>query len=214
MKKTKNKIIAILLVSLMVMSSGMPAFASENNQDQILKISEYTQNRSTFIPLDENIKYIETLDGTLVAIEDLPSFATREEANEYINMIHSNLDSIDFSETNVINLNQRTTTGDALVAKRTVIVDVTGTVELRLFYRTSGDGNTGEITYCEAYTRIQGFTPGYSWTENLVYEEISSTGKDVYAYGTGTLNYSLLVEGGLEIINEVVNLEGTVPVIR
>lgn len=103
------------------------------------------------------------------------------------------------------------TTGDALVDSR----DLTfGTLQLRLSYGTSLNGNKGTITFHSPYTQHTGFTLGCVWNQSSIGSQILSSKKDVYAYCTGTMDYYFLVDGLIKLGSSPGNLSGTVGVIR
>ena len=108
----------------------------------------------------------------------------------------------------------RSTNGNATVDSERIGV-LGGTVTLKLRYGTSGNGNTGTITYTDPYTVTSGFNMGFTWTENSLGAEIMRDGKDVFCYADGVISaYINLESGATELYEREVNLEGTVAVIR
>lgn len=158
-----------------------------------------------------NAEYIRTSDGQMMKVDDLLCFSTQAEADEYINGLKDKLRTpVDHAAT--INFNSRATYGDALVSS--ITYNYLNTLALRLEYTTSGNANTGVVTYHKAYTTFTGFTLGIAWNEITCNSQITSSGKDIYATANGELAYYILVENLLELGREAVNLSGYCAVIR
>lgn len=152
----------------------------------------------------DGAEYVKTSNGTVFHVDELPKFDSREAANAYLNGMMSGIaNPIDHHAT--INFSSRATNGHALVKSINF-----GTNSLHLFvdYTTSGDGNTGRITYHNAYTSFVGFTLGTTWHELTCYSQVTSSGKDIYASASGELEYYLIVEGFIELGREFVGLDG------
>lgn len=84
-----------------------------------------------------------------------------------------------------------------------------GSVKLYANYGTSGDASTGIITYISPYTVFDGFSLGYDWVEKSCGYTISSNKKDAYIYASGQLDYYLIIEGGIKLYSEHINLGRT-----
>ena len=175
-----KKMLALVLSAVMIFAFSVPAFAQElstGSTENIITLPDCPVGERVRIPV-EDAGYIVNGAGQLIKISDLISFANQEEANSYIEMMENQL-SVTTQYNPTINLDARSTHGNALVASQDV--SFAGAIELRVAYTTSGNSNTGTITYHEAYTSFTGFTYGFEWEEKLCTSEITSSGKDVYA---------------------------------
>lgn len=152
--------------------------------------------------------YIKTYDGRIIPISSLLEFHSSEEASQFRNNLtySTNIFKRDFAE--ILPLE---TSGDVTVY--TLIVGG-GTIKLRVAYRTSGNANTGTIIYHNAYTTHTGITHSIAWEEKECYSQITSSGKDIYAYAAGEIVGYLLVDGFIEINRDRAVLEGTAFVVR
>lgn len=158
-----------------------------------------------------NAEYIRTSDGQMLKVDDLLCFATQAEADEYINGLKDKLRTpVDHAAT--ISFNARATYGDALVSS--ITYNYLNTLALRVEYTTSGDANTGVVTYHKAYTTFTGFTLGIAWNEITCNSQITSSGKDIYATAHGELAYYILIENLLELGREAVSLSGYCTAVR
>lgn len=184
-----RKYVSLLALVILVAFSTFPSYASE------------------FIANDGTKVEVKVIDR-----EDIPNgiipqtFNTEEEAIFYLNNIYDNMVLMQNS------IVPYSTTGDALVATRQV--GYTGSINLRVNYETTGNSNTGSISYVSPYTTFTGFNLGFGWTESDIGYRISNGGKDIYVYTNGTLDYYLLVDGLVKLYSKPVNLSGTVAVIH
>lgn len=136
-------------------------------------------------------------------------FDNDEDAVNYLNKVFASFTIINESKENLT----RATDGNATVATQRLGV-LGGSISLKLRYGTSGNGNTGTITYVDPYTTTSGITYSFVWREDNIGANIRSNGKDVYAYADGVIEAYLLVDGFLKLTETPVNLSGTVAVIR
>ncbi|HCX65238.1 MAG TPA: hypothetical protein DHN33_08525 [Eubacteriaceae bacterium] len=194
-----KKIFIVLMSAFLFLSLGSVAFAQGSEspaKSEIVKLPDCTEREMLRIPIGE-AKYVDDGTGKLIKISDLLSFETQEEATEFSETIESELNkSTQFNHATQIA--PKSTNGDVLVSKKSTI---TGSINLRVAYSTSGDNNTGNITYHNAYTTFTGFTPGFDWDESICYSQVKS-GKDIYAYTSGVLKYYLVVDGGINYYNQ------------
>lgn len=190
MKKGIKRLVSFVLLLTTIFSGT--AFASENKQ--ITK---------------DDLKIVSK--GQLPANVKPTTFNSDEEALQYLNKVFRDItiESSDVVTGPVI----LSTSGNATVATERIGV-VNGKIILKLRYTTSGNGNTGTITSLNPYTTTSGFTYSFNWREDNIGAEITSSGKDVYAYADGVIEYYLLVDGLLKFYERPVSLEGTVSVIR
>ena len=186
MKKIFGLLLSIALISNLMMGI---AFASEKITSEDLRQISASEIPDGVIPME---------------------FKTESDALAYLNEV--------FSISNTVkepaNALLRSTNGNATVDSERIGV-LGGTVTLKLRYGTSGNGNTGTITYTDPYTVTSGFNMGFTWTENSLGAEIMRDGKDVFCYADGVISaYINLESGATELYEREVNLEGTVAVIR
>lgn len=157
-------------------------------------------------------------DGSSIEVQvidksEIPSgiiiqeYTSEEEVLVYLNEVYDNMDL----KTSENQPNTFSTDGDAVVASRSV--GVSGTIKLRVSYGTTGNSNTGSISYVSPYTTFTGFTLGFGWTEEDIGYDIRN-GKDIYAHTDGTLDYYILVEGTVKLYSKPVSLSGSVAVIH
>ena len=202
-----KKLLALVLSVVMIFALAVPASAYElstGSTENIITLPDCPVGERVRIPVGD-AEYIVNGVGQLIKISDLVSFANQEEADSYIEMMKEQL-AVTTQYNPTINYNARATYGDALVASQGV--GLAGTIELRVAYTTSGNSNTGTITYHEAYTTFAGFTYGFEWEEKLCTSQVTSAGKDIYARAVGELVYYFLIDGFIELGREAIDLDG------
>lgn len=202
-----KKMLALVLSAVMIFTFSVPASAHElsaGSTENIITLPDCPVGARVKIPVGD-AEYIVNGAGQLIKISDLISFASQEEADSYIEMMKEQL-SVTTQYNPTINFNARATHGDGLVASKKV--GVAGTIKLRVAYTTSGDSNTGTITYHEAYTTFSGFTYSFEWNEKLCTSQVTSSGKDIYARAVGELVFYFLVDGLIELGRDSVDLSG------
>ncbi len=202
MKKLLSLVLSLVLLFTLTIPASAASFGSAN--DEILKLPYCPVGETIKIPVG-SAEYIDDGTGNLIKISDLLSFSSQDEADTYIANMKQQL-SAPTQYNPSINFNSRATHGDALVASQ--LISFASYINLRVAYTTSGNSNTGTITYHEAYTTFTGFTLGFGWDERMCSSQITSSGKDIYAVTTGELTYNLLVDGFIEIGREAIHLEG------
>ena len=205
-----RKISIILLSVILIFNLGAASFAQEFEESEVLKLPERSVGEMIEIPLGE-AKYIEKRSGELIDVTDLLSFDTEDEANAYVEMIKAELNNPAQHKTDSL-IVPMSTNGDILVDQDHIYLFAY--INLRVAYSTSGDNNTGYITYHNAYTTFTGLTYGYDWNEASCYSQIASGGKDIYAAASGVLDYYFLVNGMLRFYSEQIYLSGYAYVIR
>lgn len=128
--------------------------------------------------------------------------------NEAIKYIQENIKSRKniFEDRLLLPSLTRATNANLLVDEHDVTV---GKVKLYINYGTSGDSSTGTITYVSPYTVFEGFSMGYDWVEKSIGYNIASNKKDVYVYASGQLDYYVIVNGGIKVWSEHINLGRT-----
>ena len=202
-----KKMLALVLSIVMLFTLSVPASAHEltvDSTENIITLPDCPVGERVRIPVGD-AEYIVNGDGQLINISDLMSFVNQEEANSYIEMMKKDL-LVTTQYKPTINYNARATNGDALVASQGV--GLAGSINLRVAYTTSGNSNTGTITYHEAYTTFTGFTYGFEWEEKLCTSQVTSSGKDIYVRAVGELVYYFLVDGFIELGREAIDLDG------
>lgn len=214
-----KKVFSVLLSFVISLSISSTSFAQNllsPVESEILTLSYFPNKKVICIPVGE-AKYIETHNGELIEISDLLSFETNEEANQFSENIELELSRpIKLNPSNlgsVINqITPMSTNYDVIVASRNVAIF--GKINLRVAYATSGSSHTGIITYQKAYTTFTGFTFGFGWDERICYSYVTASGKDIYAYTSGTLDYYILVEGFIKYYSVPVTLSGYAYAVR
>jgi len=210
-----KKFFIVLMSAFLVFSLGLSSVTFANNletptESEILQLPDCPEGEMVSIPIGE-AKYIDNGSGELIKIADLLTFETQEEADEYAKSIKSELNkSTQFDSENIIST--MSTNGDVLVDSKYLIFG--GEINLRVAYNTSGDNNTGYITYHNAYTNLTGFSFGFDWDESTCYSQVSSSGKDVYAYSSGVLKYYLVIDGLINYYNDPIQLSGYASVVH
>lgn len=147
---------------------------------------------------------------TIDSSSGLPSFDSWEDANKYVDDMTANFKK-DTAFLNAPRITPMASNGTAVVDSYNYNV---ARITLYLSYGTSGNSNTGYITYANPYTSHTGLTTGMSWSQNYAHAQISSNGKDVYVTASGELVYSFLVNGTIEYARRTVNLSGYAYIIR
>lgn len=135
----------------------------------------------------------------------MPTFSSQREADAFISRLRQSLTN-PAQHNPTIEYGARATHGNAKVAS--IIINGINTLALWVEYSTSGDGNTGIITYHNAYTTFTGFTLGIAWKQISCRSEVTSSGKDIYAAANGEFAYYLLIDGLIELGREAVSLSG------
>lgn len=208
-----KKISIVLMSVILILNVGSVAFAQDLEtplKNKTLKLQYSPEGELLQTPVGE-AEYIDTGKGDLIKISDLFSFETEEEAAKFLETITSELSkSIQFNAATQIT--PMATYGDTLVSRK--IVSFTAYINLRVSYTTSGNSNTGYITSHNAYTTFTGFNLGFGWDERICYSQITSSGKDIYAYTSGTLDFYLLVDGFIRLYSKPVTLSGYAYAIR
>ncbi len=192
----------VLFMALMV--NAVSAESIDNDSGKILVLPKCPVGGSISVEIGD-AEFIQTNEGKVIRITDLLSFSDRNEATQYVQGLKKAIQNpCDHNAT--IDFSARATHGDALV--RSITYNYLNTLALRVEYTTSGDANTGKITYHRAYTTFSGFTLGIAWNEITCNSQVTASGKDIYASANGELAYYLLIEGLIELGRESVNLSG------
>lgn len=205
-----KKFMSFFLAAIMCVSLSITASAEETSQtaseNSVLILPDCELGETLKVPVG-NAEYIDDGSGNLLKISDLLSFDSQEAADDYIEQMRTSLEStIQLNPSIEYNPLARSTQGSAVVAVKEVIFN--GKINLCVVYTTSGDSNTGTITHHNAYTTFTGFSYGFGWDESICSSQITSSGKDIYAYTAGVLTYNFLVDGFVELGREPVNLAG------
>lgn len=197
-----NKIIISVIVFISVMS---PVSASTSN-DEILEIPNIGLGENITIEVGD-AKYIKGINGTIMDINDLMHFNTKEEADHY----YTDLKNNPTTENDSQKIELFSTSNDVLVNRHTFW---SSTVDLRLEYETSRDNNTGVISKLKPYTTHYGITIGQEWKQNSISATKTASGKDVYVFVSGECILYTFVSGTIEVYREPVRMGGTVFIIR
>lgn len=205
-----KKILSLFIAAIMCFSLALPTFAEETSslpsENNILVLPDCEPGTSVKVPVGD-AEYIEDSNGNLIKISDLISFDSQDAADDYVEQLRASLENtIQLNPQIEFNPLTRATHGSAVVAVKEVVFN--GRINLCVVYTTSGDSNTGTITYHDAYTTFTGFSLGFSWEESTCASQVTSSGKDIFAYTAGVLVYNFLVDGFIEIGREPVNLAG------
>lgn len=200
-------ILTIILGSIFIPNTG--AFAQDLEapvKSEILKVPPL-QEEMLSIPVGE-AKYIEDGTGKLIKISDLMSFETEEEADEFSERMKLELNSP--IQSNFVNqIAPMVSNGDSLVDSRKLGLNGSaGSINLRVSYRTSGNNFTGRVIYHNEYTTYTGFTLGFDWDQRTSTSYVTSSGKDIYASASGTLNFYILVKGFIRFYSTPLTLSG------
>ena len=218
-----KKFVSIALVAALVFSlcansayainvgqTNVSAERAAISSDKIIELPYCPVGETIRIPVGD-AEYIDDGTGNLIKISDLMSFSSQRNAANYIDIMSELLQPpVQYKPD--INYATKATHGDALVASQSI--GGLSTVSLRVAYTTSGNSNTGTITYHAAYTTFTGFTLGFGWDEKNCYSQVTSSGKAIYAKVTGELVYNLLVDGFIEIGRRSITLDGTCFAVR
>lgn len=205
MKKIIFMFFSIVMIFIVPVRSfaASPESYSISTENNILELPYCESGETLRVPVG-NAEYIKDYDGNIIKISDLLSFESNEEYESFKEEFYDDLSN--FIQINpVVNLNSRETHGDWDVASKNVGY---GQITLRVIFTTSGNSNTGTITYHNAYTTFTGFTLGFGWDEAICTSEITSSGKAVYARAAGELTWNLLVDGFIELARTPVELNG------
>lgn len=210
-----KRLLALLLAFTMTFSISFSATAlaaetSNVPSDKIIRLTDCPAGQTITIPVGD-AEYIDDGNGKLIKISDLPTFSNQQEANSFISGLRNAL-SNPIQHDPMSEYATMSTNGNHKVAS--ITYNYTTTIALWVEYTTSGNSNTGKVTYHNAYTTLSGYTLGVSWHEITCHSEVTSSGKDIYASATGNLVYYLLIEDLLEVGREVVNLSGYCAVIH
>lgn len=174
------------------------------DSEKILVLPNCSSGNKIKIPVG-NAEYIDIGDGSLIKISNLLTFSNQNEADAYVHGLKTALQApIQCNPT--IDLGMRTTHGNVQVSY--ITYNYLNTISLWVEYTTSGNYNTGSITYHNAYTTFTGFTLGIAWHQVTAHSEVTSSGKDIYASATGEISYYILIDGLIELGRESVNLYG------
>ncbi|WP_418668095.1 hypothetical protein [Allofournierella sp.] len=205
-KKVKPLVSILLVFVITICFSGI-TFADDN----IVSLPRCGVGDRLLVPIGD-AEYIKDQNGNIIPVSGLLSFDTQQEADAFVKDLLSVFNEPNSLAVPPINLNLKSTHGDAVVATRSVAG--TGSIKLHITYTTSGDGHTGVITSHSAYTSYTGFTLGFGWDESSCYSEIAASGIDIYAYAAGELTFNILVDGFIEIYREPITLSGMAAVVR
>lgn len=200
MNRIKKMTTLFLSVLFTINIVPLSAFATNIDENTVIDFPSIEPGETVSIPIG-NTEYIRDLYGNIISIYDLPSFSSKEERDAFIYNIHN--PSVILNP--YVNTDTRATHGTWDVATQSTSY---GEITLWVAYTTSGNSNTGTITYHEAYTQYTGFVLGSTWEESYAHSEITESQKAVYASASGVVSCSILVDGLLEFIRLPVNLEG------
>lgn len=201
--------VTVICFTMVLTTSGFADNGTDISSDRILRLPNCPIGTTMRIPVG-NAEYIETAEGQLLKISDLPHFYSQKEAASYIQNIkiasaYPVRHPIRLANTLASNYNYRVAS---------VTYNYLNTVALWVDYTTSGASHTGVVTYHNAYTTFTGFTLGIAWHEISCHSEVTSSGKDILASAHGELAYYLLVDGFIELGREAVNLSGSFMAVR
>ena len=169
------------LGSVFASNVGFIAFAQDSEtsvKNEILRLPYCPEGEILSVSVGE-AKYIDDGIGNLLKISDLLRFETEEDADEFSETIKLEL-SRPIQSNLADQIAPMATHEDVIVDQRKV--SFAGSINLGVAYSTSGDSNTGYITYHNAYTTFTGFTLGFDWVEQYCNSQVTSSGKDIYAH--------------------------------
>jgi hypothetical protein len=173
-------------------------------------VPEIAENNNLKISIDK-AESIEDNKGNLIKISDLMHFDSESDADKFAMKLISELKPEQpIQKLDIIT--QMASDYDVLVAQKSVFPG--GSVNLRVAYGTSGDSHTGYVTYNDTYTTFTGFTLGFEWNESTCNSYVTSSGKDIFAYTSGTLDYYLFFDGFISLYSAPVSLSGYAYAIR
>lgn len=166
----------------------------------------------------EKDEYPLLADLKTISSEDLPdgiipiSFESQEEAEIFLSDLKNQISIIESQRYLTADSNSNLDIGILATNSNLLVQELnlyTCKISLYANYGTSGNSNTGTITYISPYTTMTGLTVGLDWTESNADYNISSNQKDAYIFANGTLNYYLLIEGLIKIGSDRVSLGRT-----
>lgn len=180
------------------------ANSEKEDKGTILMVPQCPIGTSVKVPVGD-AEYLDIGNGKLIKIANLPRFSSQKDADAFIlGLRHAISNPTYFFPT--IDFSSKSTHGNVRVAS--ITYNGVRTITLWVEYSTSGDSNTGTITYHNAYTTYTGFSLGIAWNQISSHSEVTSSGKDIYATATGELSYYLLIDGLIELGRESVRLSG------
>ena len=196
MKKI-TKLLFSLILSFSCTQTVITADESIEN-GKIIDLSDYEITEECInIPIEDQ-EYIKTRSGKILKLSELPSFSSIEEVENYYSTL-----------TPIQTLVPRDSQGSQLVDSYTFDVNNINSINLYVSYTTSGNNYTGEITSHRAYTVMNDVTGTYEYEEEIVWSQVTTSGKDIMAESAGTLIKYFLFNGSLQLSSEYVKLHGT-----
>lgn len=167
----KKKIYLMLLSMSIISCFNINTYANANDFG-----NNYSENN---VKIDN---YATKENLTVIDKNDVPEhiipmqFDSDEQAIDYINSNFKNISNpYDIDE----GISQLATDEDVFVDSAKAGV---GTVTLRANYGTTGNSNTGKISYISPYITHTGYTLAIEWNESNKGYNILSNGKDAYIY--------------------------------
>lgn len=194
-----KKITALFIsIALLFSCTQTTLIADESIQnDKIIDLSNYeVTEECIYIPVND-AEYIKTKSGKLLKISEMPNFSSLEEAKNY----YSSLPPI---STPV----PRDSRGNQLVDSYKFNSNL-NSLYLYVSYTTSGNNYTGQITSHNAYTILDVRAGVYDYDEQVIWSQITTTGKDIMAESAGMLILYLFINGSIQLSSEYVRLQGT-----
>jgi hypothetical protein len=207
LKKLSAIFIAIIMCVCLIPNISVHA----EEEEKILDLSTYKNDDSITQVVVGNEKYVKLRDGKIISIDSLPSFDSYEEANNYRNSLVTSImdsESLDSQKILINDNHSQLLSTHSTVTVASANFSFNCWVSLKVSYTTSGDHNTGVITHHNAYTTLSGYTLAVGWEQTSAHSEITSSGKDIYAEGSGELITYILIKGLIEIGRQTVNLHG------
>lgn len=215
MKKRRTMILLAMTVAMLWSCISSSAAYGYIDEESVIILPKCEVGQVIRIPVGE-ATHIQTQSGRLIPICDLLHFNNQSDADMFRLKVEEMLSSTT-RHNPTININSRATHGDVLVASKKVGEEIMlplSTLSLRVAYTTSGNSNTGTITYHQAYTTLTGITTFHDWDESYCNSEITENGKNIYARTAGTITWSLVSEEVLELGSQFVDLDGYAYVVR
>ena len=200
----KGFVLLVLVVVFLNMCTVSFASSELNNSSIIVTAPKCLLGETVRIPVGD-AEYLDVGNGKLIKISELPSISSQREADTFISNLRQALAN-PTQHNPTIDYTARSTHGNVKVAS--IIINGLKTLALWVEFTTSGDSNTGIVTYHNAYTTFTGFTLGIAWKQISCRSEVTSSGKDIYASASGEFAYYLLVDGLIELGREAVSLSG------
>ncbi|MDO5784740.1 MAG: hypothetical protein Q4P20_06725, partial [Eubacteriales bacterium] len=151
-----------------------------------------------------NAQYIDDGSGTLIPIADLPSFATQEEADKYMDSLVSatTIESENIDKN--YSVMAASTSSDKIIASKHISAAL---LRLRVQYTKN---SKGQVTSRKPYTTFTGVTLGLSWHQKSCTSQLSSDKKKISASATGEVAMYLLVDGVLEFARRTHSISGKI----